>query len=262
MAFVKSEKDRPSVIREFFSNELLKELYWHACRIDITDNNEKAEMILDILGDDFPEVGTGTNRIAVSHNGIVFKIGFDRRGFIDNLTEAKRAGEKSYFMKVYETNYLINACEYWTVMDEETFLMNEAGIKTILKDMSEDYIFNDLGFNVKNCYNWGYREIFNEDGLPDGEIGILDYGYVFPKIGQSRALSCPVCGSQLEYNSAYTGMKCQNTKCGNSYDIDDIYGRLDTKLDEWETKVYAKMNHIPIPHLTYKNRDTKKKEEK
>ncbi len=243
--------NRPSIIRETFSDETLKKLYYHATRVDICDNNEKASLILKILDSSFSEIGTGTNRIAVLKNGIIYKIAFDRRGLVDNLTELKRAGEKPYFMKVYECNYLIVACEYWNVMDEEIFIQNEQGIKTILKDLSEGYEFNDLGFDTKNCYNWGYREIINEYGETDGEIGILDFGYVFPKVGQSAASRCPKCGAELKFNAAFTEKTCCNNKCATRYSLSDIYSRMSTKFEDWETEQYTKINHIPIPKLTY-----------
>lgn len=251
MIFENKNKDRPSIIRHTFSDELLKKLYFHATRPDLYDNNQKAELILDLLGPSFEEVGTGTNRVGVLKNGIIYKIAIDRRGLVDNLTELKRAGEKPYFVKVYECNYIIVACEFWTVMDEEIFLQNEKGIKTILEDLSKDYIFNDLGFNVKNCYNWGYREIVNEDGKSDGEIGILDFGYVFPKVGQYNALRCPKCGAEVKYNSAFTLMKCSNSDCGTEYSLNDIYGRMNKDFDEWETAQHTKMKHTPVPYLTY-----------
>lgn len=252
MLFKENSENRPSIIRHAFTDDLLKKLYFHATRVDLYDNNEKAELILEILDSSFKEIGTGTNRIAVLKNGIIYKIAFDRRGLVDNLTELKRSGEKPYFMKVYECNYLIVACEYWNVMDEKTFIENEKGIKTILKDLSKDYDFNDLGYDVKNCYNWGYREIINEYGEQDGEIGILDFGYVFPKVGQSAASLCPKCGSELEYNAAFTEKTCTNGKCATRYTLGDIYARMSTKFDEWETEQYAKMNHIPVPKLMYK----------
>ena len=80
-----------SLINQIFSKELLKMLYYHACRVDIEDNNDKAEMISELIGDEFQELGTGTNRIAYlyapSHDrkfrggaGLVFEFALDRRG--------------------------------------------------------------------------------------------------------------------------------------------------------------------------------------
>jgi hypothetical protein len=40
----------------------------------------KAKLCSEILGNEFDEVGTGTNRIAFLHNGVVVKVALDRRG--------------------------------------------------------------------------------------------------------------------------------------------------------------------------------------
>ena len=66
-------------------------LYYHACRVDIEDNNDKAEMVKELLGDEFQELGSGTNRIAFLYTpgpnrkfrggaGLVYEIALDRRG--------------------------------------------------------------------------------------------------------------------------------------------------------------------------------------
>lgn len=80
-----------SLINNIFSEELLKMLYYHACRVDIEDNNDKAEMISELIGPEFQELGTGTNRIAYLYSpgpdrkyrggaGLVFEFALDRRG--------------------------------------------------------------------------------------------------------------------------------------------------------------------------------------
>ena len=69
-----------SLINEFFSEEMIKMLYYHCCRVDIADNNEKAELIKELLGPEFIELGTGTNRIALLHRGLCCMIALDRRG--------------------------------------------------------------------------------------------------------------------------------------------------------------------------------------
>ena len=76
-----SETNRPNnLIRSVFTNEMLKALHYLAMRVDIEDNNDKAEMIRMIVPSDFQELGTGTNRIAFLYNNLVFKIALDRRG--------------------------------------------------------------------------------------------------------------------------------------------------------------------------------------
>ena len=143
-----------NIIRQVFSDDQLKALYYLAMRIDIEDNNDKAEMIKMIVPKDFVELGTGTNRIAFLYNNLVYKIALDRRGFTDNLAEAKRSSElPMYLAKTYETNYLINVAEYVMVIDKDTFVMNEDAIKTILGDIAKEYLFDDVGYSLKNYCN-------------------------------------------------------------------------------------------------------------
>lgn len=69
-----------NLIRTVFTDTQLKALYYLAMRIDIEDNNDKAEMIKMIVPSEFEELGTGTNRIAFLYNNLVYKIALDRRG--------------------------------------------------------------------------------------------------------------------------------------------------------------------------------------
>ena len=72
--------EKKSLIKEFFSDEMIKMLYYHCCRIDIEDNNEKAELIEELLGPEFQLLGVGTNRLAFLYRGMCIKIAIDRRG--------------------------------------------------------------------------------------------------------------------------------------------------------------------------------------
>lgn len=80
-----------SLINQIFTKEQLKMLYYHACRVDIDDNNDKADLICELLGPEFQELGTGTNRMAFLYTpgpdrefkggaGLVYEIALDRRG--------------------------------------------------------------------------------------------------------------------------------------------------------------------------------------
>lgn len=175
-------------------------LYYHACRIDIDDNNDKAELVQELIGDEFQELGTGTNRVAYLYtpnedrefrggSGLVYEFALDRRGFLDSWAEFKRSQEiPEIAIKVYETNMLISVQEYVTLMDADEFRLNEVGIKEILKRLSKDYIFEDIG-------------------------------YIYPKMGNEQALSCPKCRSEIVYNSDYTGIVCSNPSCRTKYDF-------------------------------------------
>lgn len=240
-----------SLINQIFSKEMLKMLYYHACRIDIEDNNDKAELIQELIGTEFQELGTGTNRIAFLYTpnsertfrggaGLVFVFALDRRGFVDNFSEFKRSLEMpEYIVKAYETNMLILIEEYVTLMDSREFIANENGIKTILEDLSKGYIFEDIGFDMKNYGNWGYRS--------NGEIVILDAGYIYPKKGNERALSCPKCAGQLAYNRNYTGFVCQNSSCNTKYNFLDVRRRMNLDLEQLEDRMIADLNHVEMP---------------
>lgn len=192
-----------SLIDQVFGKELIKKIYYHCCRFDIEDNNVKAELLQELLGPEFVELGTGTNRMAFIYNplpsrefqggaNLVYSIALDRRGTVDNWTEFKRSSEFPEFMvKCYETNMLILVEEYVTLMDQEEFIANELGIKEILEELSKAYIFEDIGFSVKNYSNYGYRQ--------NSDIVILDAGkriIIFPALKTSN------CG-ELSLNMLY-----------------------------------------------------------
>ena len=69
-----------NLINYFISPQKMKALMYNCLRVDIADNNDKAKIVALILGPEFIEIGTGTNRIAFKHNGVVVKVALDRRG--------------------------------------------------------------------------------------------------------------------------------------------------------------------------------------
>ena len=254
MAFIPMEDETEeidSLINNIFSKDLLKMLYYHACRVDIDDNNDKASLIAELLGEEFQELGTGTNRIAFLYNpnserkfrggaGLVFEVALDRRGFVDNFTEFKRSIEcPEYFVKCYECNMLILVEEYVTLMDSQEFIANENGIKTILEDLSRNYIFEDVGFSLKNYENFGYRS--------NGEIVILDIGYVYNIKGNEHVFSCPKCKGHLAYNSNYTGFICKNSQCRTKYNFIDLRRRMNTDLEDFENQMISELNSVEMP---------------
>lgn len=248
---VQPEEKKPSLINQIFTKDQLKMMYVHACRIDIDDNNDKAYMLQEMLGDEFHEIGTGTNRMTFHYNpgrnrefrggaGLIFEFALDRRGFIDSWTEFKRSIEvPEYIVKVYETNVLMNIEEYINLMDINEFRMNENQIKTILKDLSKGYIFEDIGFDTKNYENYGYRD--------NGEIVILDAGYIYPLKGNEHAMSCPRCHAHIRYNANYTGFICENPSCRTKYDFLDIYRRMDHSLQNTEDQILFNIMNCDIP---------------
>ena len=159
---------------------------------------------------------------------------------IDNFTEYKRSADApQYFIKVYESNMLIDIEEYVTLMDQEDFIENEVGIKQILEDLSKAYIFADIGFTLKNCMNWGYRS--------DGDIVVLDIGYMYPIKGNEAALSCPACKAELKYNSNYTSFICSNNGCNAKYNFIDVRRRMRLDMEQMEDKMISQLSKVEMP---------------
>lgn len=233
-----------SLIKKFFDPRTIKQIYTIALHPEYEDNNKKAELIREYIDPKFLEIGTGTNRLTVMRNQLIYKIALDRRGIIDNLTEFTRGSEApEYLAHSYETNYLILVSEYVTVMDIQEFLDNEAGIKEILGELSKQYIFDDLGYTKKNYMNWGYRD--------DGEIVALDYGYLWPVFDKAEALKCPRCGGDdrhpLRYNKNFTGFICSNPTCKAQYRIMDIRRRCVQDMEEEERATYNEIMDWEFP---------------
>ncbi len=144
----------------------------------------------------------------------------------------------------------INVCEYVTIIDQSTFIRNEDVIKDILKVMASEYLFNDVGFTTKNYCNWGTRYL----GEDDEDLVILDYGYLYPLIGQNMKtlFQCPKCGGQLKWNTNYTGFVCtsktsNNERCGAMFSPVDIQNRMSTDFEDMENKLIARLNSIQMP---------------
>ena len=247
-----NEREIPkNLIREIFSDEMIRTLFYHCLRVDIPDNNDKAEMIKMLLDpNEFDELGTGTNRIAFLHNGLVCKIALDRRGMVDNLTEFKRSSElPMYLAKCYETNMVINLCEYVSVLDQSQFIVNEEAIKEILKDISKSYLFDDVGYTLKNSYNWGFRESKEYPG--EFELVILDYGYLYPLIGQNvkELYRCPKCNASLTWDINFTKFKCRGNGCNYQIDPTSIRQRMKLDFEDLENSMISELNHVKMPNL-------------
>lgn len=230
------------LIPEYFTKDMIKELYYHAMTPVFPDNNEKAKIVSKLLGPEFEVLGLGTNRIAFLHNGMVCVIALDRRGFLDNYQEFKRSVEcPQYFVKAYETNILILIEEYVTLMDEDEYRLNEEGIKIILEELGRAYLFEDIGFSTKNYENWGYRS--------NGDIVCLDLGYVYPLKGQEHLLSCPHCRGSLKYDKNYVNFICQNPSCKTVYTTEEIMRKRDMTQMNLENQMIIQLHDVKAPNL-------------
>lgn len=171
---------------------------------------------------------------------------------VDNLAEFKRSSElPMYLAKTYETNYLINVAEYVLVIEKDAFIHNEDGIKAILADISKDYLFDDVGYNLKNYCNWGAR--FDTNGEDD--LLILDYGYLYPLFGQNREelFRCPKCGSRLHWNPSYTEFVCMGSngseRCSARFSPMAIRRNMKLDFEDIEEKMMAEFNQLQKPNL-------------
>lgn len=213
-----------SRIKENFSEELLVQLY------DLTEpnckltNNERVETILNLLSPlGFIELGAGTNRFAMLKDEYVYKIALDIFGIRDNWQEFKMSKElQPYVTKTYESNGLITVSEYVTLISKEEFIDSKDNIRAMLKVISEDYIFEDIGTISKNYCNYGFNE--------SGYLVILDYGYIYPK--EQLSMFCDKCGGSIGYNSDYSKLICR--VCGKKFDVLDVKKRMDTDVKDYK----------------------------
>lgn len=148
-----------SRILQYFPNEALEKIKKLIYNNRINDINDKVDMMMNILDEydiDFEELGTGTNRTAIFIDGYVFKIALDKWGVRDNEQEFTLSEElQPYVIKVYECNSIIMVCEYVVVINKDEFAEHKPQIRSILKDLSNEYLLGDIGTINKNFANWG-----------------------------------------------------------------------------------------------------------
>lgn len=246
----KRSKHTTPRILDYIDEDTIKKLYLNAINPDIPDTNDKADEILKILGPEFHELGTGTNRIAVMKDGYVFKIALDHFGMVDNLSEYKRSAEEpEYLAKTYETNRVIAIAEYVNLIQESEFTENRDKLKIILAYLTSKYVIEDLGLTVKNYCNWGYRD--------DGSLVALDYAYMYPIKGNPDALRCE-CGGHITIDHTFTTYRCNNSKCGMVYTTGEIRNKMNVDallIDDAEVLEEAGateevVNNGPVKRLT------------
>ena len=250
-----------SLIEHFIPHNVMRALLYNCLRVDILDNNDKARIVAEILGPTFKEIGTGTNRIALLHNGMIVKVALDRRGLADNATEFKRSAELENFLaKTYETNYLINICEYVELLEMNEFIIQEDSIKRMLAEIAKNYIFEDIGFSEKNACNWGMRdahlteeemELYGENADFVKDVCILDYGYLYPLGDQKdKLMRCPKCKHKLSWNRNYTALMCTNSgSCGFQTAPMNLRRMMRLDMEDLENRLIGEFNNMKMPNL-------------
>ncbi len=219
-------------INEIYPESVLKAM--DRVRFDprFSDNNQKIEENLMILKDlDVTFIAAGTNRMSILKDDYIHKIALDSFGAQDNWTEFDRTIElQPYVTKTYECNGLIAVAEYVNLFNKEEFVASREHIAGILEALSENWLFCDMSLTAKNFCNFGYR--------PDGDIVILDYGYIFPI--DRKIMRCRSCGSPLVWNSLFSKLKC--SKCGSEHDPIEIRDRMRKKESDFD---YSEEEELP-----------------
>lgn len=214
-----------SIIKELFPVELLIQMDEISRQHDI-DNNSKTPEIINLLRQynvPFEPLGNGTNRYGILVNGYVVKIALDRMGKIDNQREFKYS-KRLYpsVVKVYEcaTTGLVAVFEYVTIFTLDDFYSYQEDMRTILKEISENFLVGDVGISTDNYVNWGTRG--------DGTICILDFAYIYSLSYKGFKCTCEDEGT-LQFDNDVVYLKCP--MCGKKWSFSDIRKRI-SKADE------------------------------
>lgn len=219
----RKNKNFKSLIHKYFSKELLIKLEALTETYNVSNNRKVIEIrkILDEYNVPFSSLGNGTNRYGILIDGYVFKIALDRAGRIDNQREFKYAKPLyPYVIKTYESNIVLNVCEYVTIFSLDDFYSRQEEMKEILKTLSESYLIGDIGIDSNNYVNWGTRL--------DGSICILDYAYIYSL--SYKMFECKRCeGGLLEFDENCVNLYCPI--CRTKYRFSDIRRRV-SKEDE------------------------------
>ena len=234
-----------SLIKKNFSEEFMRKVYdiYSNDYISIVEKTIRFDKIFtEEFGGrkDYRRIGEGTNRFVCLLDNHIIKVAYNYLAYIDNMNELAQAKYKSkYLAQAYETNGIILVSEYVTVMSAEEFLECQSEIGQILLKLEKDfynedardknkyYILGDMGMSNKNYGNWGRRM--------NGEIVILDYGYLYEVAGRDwiNVAVCPVCGSDLEYLEDFSELKCVNDKCNTKVKYTTVRNNLGyTKIIE------------------------------
>lgn len=187
------------------------------------NNNRKTKEVSQVLRKykiPFIELGTGTNRKAVLIDGYVFKFALDSWGKRDNANEYAMSDIlQPFVVKVYETNDLVCVTEYITLVTRDEFKKNKPTVVSILSRLAEEYLLGDVGYDMKNFANWGYRD--------NGQYVILDFAYIH-RI-QGHELYCTKCEDRgyLKYDSNFFFLNC--TSCGERYSFSEVRAKITTE---------------------------------
>lgn len=227
-----SRVQKNSKLKREFDRDEIKMLYALALSIDYRDNNQKSDMLTEYMKKKgFVCLGTGTNRVSYKKGHYVYKIALDRRGIADNLNEARRSADAPQFLAhCFECCGVAAVCEYVDVLDRETFANPKVreSILMVLKELSKEFIFGDMGYDPKNFANIGIRRSKEGESLV-----FLDFAYMHPRLGNEDAFTCIKDGTPLQYNRMFTRYICP--KCKSEFDYRDILWRINSNTNNFES---------------------------
>ena len=214
-----------SLIKKYFPDDLIVQLGALTQAHDV-DNNTKTLDVIELLNQyhvPFSPLGNGTNRYGILIDGYAVKIALDRAGVIDNQREYKYSEKLyPYVIKVFECNKLIAVTEYVTIFEQQDYIDNQAKMREILHDITENFLAGDIGVSSINYVNWGMR--------PDGSITILDFAYIYDLSYRGFLCTCEDEGV-LQYDNDYNYLVCPF--CRRKWTFADIRKRISRK-DELE----------------------------
>jgi len=215
----------PKILKELFDDEAFEKiLKWADSSMNYPEKAEKIEKLLKKYS--LKPLDSGTNRVCYIHKDypkVVFKVGFDPQGIVDNLNEYHKSSLHHYFATSYEIDKegLILVQEKCPTIDYDYFQKKDTKrkIRRMLEELDEEgFILMDLGLDKHKNYGVDRK----------GNIRIIDYGYV--ELKSLGNFNCPhyrlkgdkkkYCKGTLRYNKDFTMLECD--ECENVFKIDVV----------------------------------------
>jgi len=231
-----------NILDKIFDDEAFEKiLKWADSSMNYPEKADKIEKLMKRYG--LKPLDSGTNRICYTHKDypkVVFKVGFDPQGILDNLNEFHKSSLSELFATSYELDEegLILVQEKCPTIDFNLFQKKEIKkkIRKMLEKLDEEgFILIDLGLDKHKNYGVDRK----------GNIRIIDFGYV--ELKSLGNFSCPhirymhnnekkYCKGVLEYNKDFTMLECD--RCGNVFRVDVVLeGYTHTKYKYDKNKI-------------------------
>lgn len=208
---------RRNLMLYYFGEKSLKSISDVCGSFDITNNNERADEIAEIVRPfGFVNIGTGTNRTVIAaDDDYAIKIALDRRGIKDNYCEEyfNSVPELDRKTIVYQNSGLIEFHNRVRTMDKYDFEDYRDVIMEHLRRWSKIFLLNDLGETTFK--NWGLDE--------NDEPVLLDYANL-TLVKHAAITHCKKCGAPIVYDKQLLNFICTNEKCERVYYYNEVAG--------------------------------------